>query len=52
MWLSALECMGGVVVCLYSFYFVTDLRLVPAIKKVCEHFHIPDDVAGATGMNV
>lgn len=38
----------GILLCLYSFYFVTDLRLVPATRRFCDYFHIPDDVAGAT----
>ena len=33
---------------LYSFYFVVDLRLIPAVRVLCERLHIPDDVAGAT----
>ncbi len=38
----------GLLLCCYVFYLVTDYRLLPAIRVVCEKLHVPDDVAGAT----
>lgn len=38
----------GLLSCMYMFYLVTDYRLLPAIRVLCERLHIPDDVAGAT----
>ena len=53
--LDVFESHGGVVFELvalvyvfYSFYIVTDVFFVPAISKLCNKLHIPDDVAGAT----
>ncbi|QDZ21524.1 sodium/potassium/calcium exchanger protein [Chloropicon primus] len=39
---------AGLSVCLYVFYLVTDYRLVPSIRVVCDRLHVPDDVAGST----
>ena len=35
---------GGIAVCLYSFYFIVDLRLVQAVKVFCDRWSIPGKV--------